>query len=115
MEGENSQPSNFYNRHDQFNIIYYNCRSLLPKFDELLAVCQSFSPDVVCLVETWLCKDIEDRELFIPNYNFVRQDRNRHGGGVAMYIHNSVKYSVLLTAPPCRSGVFISLPSQEPS
>ncbi len=64
MEGENSQPSNFCNRqlpHDQFTIIYYNCRSLLPKYDELLAVCQTFSPDVLCLVEIWLCKDIKDR------------------------------------------------------
>jgi len=49
-------------------------------------------PDVVCLVETWLCMDISDTEIYIPNYSFVRLDRNRHGGGVAMYIRNSVSY-----------------------
>ena len=78
--------------HRSFSVMYFNCRSLLPKIDELTVLCFMNIPDVVCLVETWLCMDILDTELSIPNYSIVRLDRNRHGGGVAMYIRNSVSY-----------------------
>ena len=30
----------------------------------------------------------------IDGYSHVRQDRNRHGGGVACYVNNSVHYNV---------------------
>ena len=36
-----------------FSVIYFNCRSLLPKLDELRAICATHCPDVVCLVETY--------------------------------------------------------------
>ena len=72
---------------------------MLPKIDELAALCSAENPDVVCLVETWLGHDITDNEVLVPNYSIVRLDRNRHGGGVAMYIHNSVGYNVLLCGP----------------
>ena len=30
-------------------ILYFNCRSLLPKFDELAAICATDNLDIVCL------------------------------------------------------------------
>ena len=59
-------------------------------------LCTMNMTDFVCLVESWLCMDILDMEISIPNYSIVRLDRNRHGGGVAMYIRNSVSYNVVL-------------------
>ena len=82
---------------------------MLPKFDELAALCLAENPDVVCLVETWLCSDILDSEVFIPNYSIVRLDRSRHGGGVAMYIHDSVAYNVLLCGPAGLELIVVSL------
>ena len=67
-----------------------NCRSMLPKFDELAALCSNDKPDIICHVETWLCKDVLDSEIHIPKYSILRLDRNRHGGGIALYIHNSI-------------------------
>ena len=67
--------------------MYFNCRSILPKFDELVCLCLASNPAVVCPTETWLCSDIVDTELLIPNYTIVRLDRNRHGGGAAIYIN----------------------------
>ena len=72
---------------------------MLPKFDELVALCSAEHPDIICLVETWLCEDILDSEVSIPNYSIVRLDRCRHGGGVALFIHNSVLYNVILSDP----------------
>jgi len=59
-------------------------------------LCTTNMTDIVCLVETWLCMDIVDTKIFIPNYSIFRLDRNRHGGRVAMYIRNSVSYNVVL-------------------
>ena len=64
------------------SVLYYNARSILPKYDELVASCKVHNPDIVCIVETWLCTDIMDHEIDIPAYTLVRLDRNRHGGGI---------------------------------
>ena len=46
----------------------------------------------MCITESWLCNDIHDSELLLPGYQCLRYDRNRHGGGVLMYV--SHKYAV---------------------
>ena len=45
----------------------------------------------------WLDETISDDELFIPGYCLVRRDRNIHGGGVAVFIHDSIPFSVTLS------------------
>ena len=111
VEGENLQPVEGLLRECYVNvkdkelcIVYYNARSLLPKFDELCTLCATHKPDMLCLVETWLCNDISDNEIMIPGYQLYRLDRNRHGGGVLMYaleefsvspichIHNNLEF-----------------------
>ena len=57
-------------------IIHYNARSLLPKVDELRAVCVATKPNIICIVETWLDDSIPDNDL---SYQLFRLDRNRHG------------------------------------
>jgi len=89
--------------------MYFNCQSIVPKFDELVCLCSANSPSIVCLTETWLCSDILDSELHIPNYNIVRQDRNRHGGGVAIYAKNALSFQVLLCGPSDLELIVISL------
>ena len=37
-------------------------------------------PHIVCIVETWLSSDISDSD------QLFRLDRNRHGGGMGMYV-----------------------------
>ena len=69
-----------------FSILYYNARSLLPKIDELQASKQAltltYKPHLICIVETWLDSNITDREIHTENYDIIRRDRNRQGGGV---------------------------------
>ena len=92
-----------------FSVMYFNCRSMLPKFDELVALCSAEHPDIICLVETWLYEDILDSEVSIPNYSIVRLDRCRHGGDVALFIHNSVLYNVILSGPTGLELIVVSL------
>ena len=48
--------------------------------------------DVICLNETFCDSSIADCEINLPEYSIVRRDRNRQGGGVAMYIRNSLTF-----------------------
>ena len=56
-------------------------------------------PDIVCITETWLCNNIYGSECTIPGYNCIRCDRNRHGGGVALFICNVLEFHVTMCGP----------------
>ena len=38
--------------------MYYNARSLIPKYDKLCVTMVAHNPGMICIVETWLCDDI---------------------------------------------------------
>ena len=67
-------------------MVYFNARSLLPKFDELLLAVDMQHSDIICIVESWLSCEILAHEITIPGYEHSRCDRNRHGGGVIIYV-----------------------------
>ena len=67
-------------------ILYFNARSLLPKLDELVLIVHTQAPDVICITESWLCPEFQESEVSIPGYQLLRLDRDRHGGGVVMFI-----------------------------
>jgi exonuclease III len=50
--------------------------------------------DVLTINETRLDSSIKDYEVGIVGYEIVRKDRNRNGGGVAIYIRNSINYKI---------------------
>jgi len=43
---------------------------------------------VLSINETWLDNSITDSALYIPGFNIFRNDRNRNGGGVALYVRS---------------------------
>jgi len=85
--------------HSSPTILYTNCRSLFPKLDELKVLASHYMPHIICLCETWLDPTVSDSELYIPGFNLLRRDRNRHGGGIASYIHDSIPFKVLHNDP----------------
>ena len=79
-----------------FDIIYTNIRSLRNKTADLeLEVQANPKVKVVCLTETMLDYNINDGELCMHSFNIFRKDRNAHGGGVAIYVHNSAIPSII--------------------
>ncbi len=84
---------------NSLNILYTNCRSLFPKVDELRCLTSQQPPNIIFLCETWLDDTILDGELFIPSFSLVRRDRSRHGGGIAIFIHDSTPFKVLSVHP----------------
>ena len=59
-------------------------------FDEVKSLVTETDIDIMTLSETHLCTNIDDSEIRIPGYTLIRRDRNRSGGGVAMYIRNNL-------------------------
>ena len=58
--------------------------------------------DIITLNETRLDSSVLNGEIEIPGYDIVRRDRDRSGGGVAMYIlevtyHTSFETTSFLT------------------
>ena len=81
---------------EHLHVLYYNARSILPKHDELQTIVSTRKPDILCIVETWLYEDILDSEVSLQGYKLFRLDRNRHGGGVLMYIDTSLPCKLLV-------------------
>ena len=89
------------NKGQTSTIIVFNIRGMLPsvqnptlrykltKFYEEHIV--SNNVPVISICETWLKPFISDAQIFLENYQIIRQDRvKRAGGGVLLYIHNSL-------------------------
>ena len=66
-------------------IAHLNSRSLLSIADEVFDLFTRNHMDIVAVTETWLDPSIDDSEIFpySSSINIVRNDRNRHGDGVA--------------------------------
>ena len=65
-----------------------NVHSLLPKLDEIRYNIIVSDLKIQCLSvnESFLSSDIGDHEISIDNFCVFRKDRNRHGGGVTLYV-----------------------------
>ena len=68
----------------------------MPKLDDLYLIAETQNPSMICIVESWLSDEIIDCELSIENYTLTRLDRNRHGGGLLVYVHASLNWEILL-------------------
>lgn len=48
--------------------------------------------DLLAINETRLDKSITDDQIYLNGYDVIRLDRNRNGGGVAIYLRTSTNY-----------------------
>ena len=96
---------------DHLSILYFNALSIIPKLDELKAIVEAEQP-LVCIVETWLSADISNNEIA---YQSLRADRNRQGGGVLMYVVDSLSPASLLSAPFDLALLLVSISPCSPS
>ena len=97
----NTEPTTSTSSHPPLSltVFYTNCRSLLPKIDHVRLLASVHQPRIIFICETWLDESISNDEVFIPGFTLVRGDRDRHGGGVAIFIHNSVQFTIRLKHP----------------
>ena len=75
-----------------FSFAHLHVRSIMNKLDHLKILMSKNPFDIICLNETFCDDSIADNEISLPDYSIERKDRNRHGGGVAMYIRNNLTF-----------------------
>ena len=98
------------------HFLHININSLLPKIDELREIAKESCATVIGISESKLDNTVLDSEISIENYDLVRGDRNRHGGGVACFIRSSICYNIKSNLSSDIENVFIDilLPNSKP-
>ena len=79
-------------------LFHFNCGSLGSKFDDLENYISSltFQFDIIALSETWLKADTNIALYQLSDFYMYRLDRVcRKGGGVAIYVKNTLKHRLL--------------------
>ena len=69
-----------------------NVNSLLAKIDEIRLLAKNKKIDILIVNETKIDDKVEDQLIAIDDYSLKRCDRNRNGGGVALYVKNTVNF-----------------------
>ena len=83
------------NKHERgFKIAHLNIRSLIAHIEEFRIYIKTRNFDIISINETMLDYTISDHEISVPGYDFVRNDRHRNGGGVVLYIRNSINFKI---------------------
>ena len=70
-----------------------NIRGLLSKIDELKMILDECNFDIMGVCETFIDSNVADNEISIDGYSIVKKNRNRHGGGVLLYVKDGIDYS----------------------
>ena len=77
---------------NNLKIISLNIFSFLPHIDELRILAADKRPHIIGIQETKLDSTVENSDINTDKYSIIRNDRNLNGGGVALYIHNSLVF-----------------------
>ena len=98
------------------HLIHLNVNSLLPKIDEIRYIAERTKAAVIGITESKLDESIFQSEIQIDNYDLLRCDRNRNGGGVACYIRSDISYVQKDFFPNVIENIFfeILLPKTSP-
>ena len=76
-------------------VIHVNARSLLRYFDDLASLVSTERLHIIAISETWLDSSVSNNKIHLAGFNLFRIDRNRSGGGVAVYCSDHLPCSLL--------------------
>ena len=92
------------NKREPIVIKSLNARSLLCHFDIIDYLLQESNIDILCICETWLDSNVNDKYIKISNFNVVRCDAGR-GAGVCIYIRDGLSFTHICTGVDKVEGV----------
>ena len=72
---------------NKIRIKHINAQSLLESFDCIKSLVNDENIDILCVSETWLSPNLEDRYVHIPNFKVFRNDLGK-GGGSCIYVND---------------------------
>ena len=83
-------------------LLYFNARSVLYKWDEVISEIRSLNPDVICISECWISNPAGNILFQNKDYIFfINAKPHKKGGGVLLLLNPSL----LPRALKCRSEV----------
>lgn len=77
-------------------IEHINAQSLQSHLEEIEILINERHIDILCISETWLTSNVQNRFVSIPNFNIYRCDQGR-GGGVCIYVREELKVTLVST------------------
>ena len=103
-------------RSKEIHLIHLNVNSIYPKIDEIHYIAEHTKAAVIGITESKLNESIFQSEIEIDNYDLLRCDKNRNGGGVACYIRSDISYVLKNFFPNVIESIFfeILLPQTTP-
>jgi hypothetical protein len=72
-----------------------NVRSVSNKLDEVAHLLVEHKPEIAAFTETWLDDSTSDAAVTQSSYKVVRKDRNSHGGGLMVFLSDSLSFAQL--------------------
>ena len=91
------------------HLCHLNVNSLLSKTDEIRDIANRIKPAVLGVTESKLDSSVTNMEVNISGYSIIRNDRNRHGGGVACYVKNDLCFNTKKIFPNSIEHVFFEI------
>ena len=76
-----------------------NVNSLIMRIDEIRSLVKNENIDILAMNETKIDHKIDDRLISLDDFSLCRYDRSRQGGGVALYIRNTVRFKPRVDLP----------------
>ena len=81
---------------DGLRVCHFNANSLRARIESLkLFLTKRPFFHIIAITETKLGSIVEDSLVALEGYNLLRQDRKTTGGGVALYVHNSLSSPII--------------------
>jgi hypothetical protein len=96
---------------NQVAIGHLNVRSMVSR-EKFILVSHTITfndYDIFAISETWLDSSITDMDIHIPGYVMFRQDRDKKGGGLAVYVKDIYKASVIKKSSLVTENLFQQL------
>ena len=73
-------------------LLSLNVYSLIAKIDEVRFLVKNENIDILAISETILERKIDDRLIALEDFSLCRFDRNRKGGGDALFVRNTDRF-----------------------
>ena len=95
-------------KNDGFSIGCLNVRGLLSKYEQIVLLLNECHFDFFGLCETFLDSNVPQYEYKVEGYNSISRHRNRHGGGVLLYVNELMKFEYIYVPESQVESVWIS-------
>ena len=97
---------------NELRCVCLNARSIIKRKGDLDFMVSDIEPDIIGITESWAHKDMVDAERMLSGYVMFRKDRQeRMGGGVIMYIKDSIQaYELQMEKEAeCEEGIWCNI------